>query len=579
MTKMRGADAILETLEELGTDLVLGYIGHTTQELADAMRERSTIRSMYPASEYGGAHVINGYNVVKGRPAAAGIWHTCGTMLIPSALYEGMTSRIPSVHLGLNVDGAFKDREAMQEMPHLAVLEGLTRYSTRVERPDKLPEALLRAFVRAQGSPAGPTFVDIPFDLTIDVADMTIPRGWSPPKHGGASAEKIRAAAELLVGAERPVLIVGGGAARAGAGDEVRELAELVGAPVTTTHTSQGLLPETHDLSLGSSGPIGWLCANQIISDADVVIAVGTRMSDWGWAQSYAADLPARLVHIDVDPAQIGNFYIPDIGIIGDARVVLRQLIEVVPSVAGFEQTDYHQRPAYEPARAAKEAWLRTMNERAESDQNPISPWRVIREVEKQLGPEDMIVSDAGNNTGWVFQGTTSERSNRLLTSYGAGILGAGFPMALGAKLAAPGANVVAAVGDGGFSYTSNEIAMAVREGIAVTVVVFNDGQLGANYGFMNYLYGKPSWTELNNPDFAALAKAYGADGERVDDPAAVGDAVERGIKSGSVYVIDVPITTEIGYPSTGCGGAVKWPPREWPADSIGTRAPARFAR
>ena len=163
------------------------------------------------------------------------------------------------------------------------------------------------------------------------------------------------------------------------------------------------------------------------------------------------------------------------------------------------------------------------------------------------------------------------------MTTSGAGVLGAGFPMALGVKLAAPQSNVVAALGDGGFGYATNEIAFALREKIAVTVIVFNDSALGANNGFMTYLYGEPNWTALNNPDFVALAKSYGAQGERVEDPAELEAAVRRGIGSGTVYVIDVPISQAFGYPSTGTGGRVKWEPRQWPSDTIGTRTPRRF--
>jgi acetolactate synthase-1/2/3 large subunit len=578
MTVMRGADAIVETLQELGTEVAVGYIGHTTQELADTLSAPESIRVVNPATELGGAHMINGYNHVRRQPAAVGLWHTCGTTLIPPALVEGMTTRIPSIHLGFNVDGSYKDREAMQEMEHLDMLRAVTRYATRVERPDKLPEAIQRAFQRAQGVPAGPTFLDVPFDLTIDHADMVIPRGWTPSKRGGAPQEAVTIVAELLVGARRPVLIAGGGTVSAGADAEVRELAELLGMPVTTTHTAVGVLPESHALALGSSGPIGWRCANEVTATADVVLAVGTRMSDWGWAQSYAAGLPARLVHVDADPAQIGNFYVPDVGIVGDARVVLRQLLNAIPDVKGFEALPYESRENFEAVSSAKARWVEERQVRAQVDDSPMSPWWIVGKIEEQLDPADILVSDAGNNTGWVFQGTTAERSGRLLTSFGAGILGAGFPMAIGAKLAAPDANVVAAVGDGGFAYGANEIAMAIRERIPVTVVVFNDGVLGANNGFMQYLYGKPSWTELNNPDFVALARAYGADGERIDDPQEIGAAVQRGTKSGTVYVIDAPISREYGYPSTGVGGKVKWEPRMWPTDSIGTQSPQRFS-
>lgn len=578
MGLMRGADAILETLEQAGVDLIVGYIGHTTQELADAIGNRQQLRAMYPATEMGGAHLINGYNFIKGRAAAAGLWHTVGTLLIPGALYEGMESRIPSLHVGLNVDGAFKDRQAMQEMPNLDVLKGITRYATRIERPNKIPETLLRALQRAHGTPSGPVFVDIPFDLTIDSAEMAIPEGWvAPTKRAGAGPQDIQAVVELLLAAERPTLIVGGGAVSSGAAAEVRQLAEMLGIPVSTTHTSQGILSETHPLSLGSSGPIGWRCANDQITSSDLIIAIGTRLSDWGWAQTYAAEMPGALVHIDLDQAQLGNFYLPKIGIVGDAKTVLSQLIDAVGKSPGYEEMPFEQRPQFKSIEQAKAAWLEEMQARANYSETPISPWRIADAIQAALGPNDYIVSDAGNNTGWIFQGTIAEREKRLVTTFGAGVLGAGFPMALGVKLAAPESNVVAALGDGGFGYATNEIALALRENIPVTVIVFNDMALGANNGFMTYLYGKPSWTELNNPDFVALAKAYGADGERVENPGDLQAAVERGIASGTVYIIDVPISREFGYPSTGVGGKVRWPTREWPTDTIGTLSPQRF--
>ena len=366
MGLMRGADAILDTLEAGGTELLVGYIGHTTQELADAASERKGMRTINPATELGGAHLINGYNYITGRASAAGLWHTCGTLMITSGLYEGLYSRIPSVHLGFNVDGGFQGRDSMQEMPNVDALKPLTRHAARVERPEKLPEAINRAIQRAHGTPAGPTFVDIPFDLTVDVAEMEIPTGWpATVNRAGADPALVRAAASLLLSAERPVLIVGGGAVTSQADAEVLELAELAGVAVTTTFTSQGIVPETHPLSLGSSGPIGWPCANDAIAEADVVIAIGTRMSEWGYGRSYTAALPGRLVHIDTDANQIGAFYFPELGIVGDARTVLRQLIEAVRQDASFVPSPYNERPNYQRRAESKEKWATERRDRA----------------------------------------------------------------------------------------------------------------------------------------------------------------------------------------------------------------------
>lgn len=580
MVQMRGADAVYSTLEAMGTELVLGYIGHTTQELADAGNDYPSIRSIHPNTELGGAHIVNGYNFIKGRAAAVGIWHTCGTMLIPGGLYEGLFSRIPSVHLGLNVDGAFKDREAMQEMENVDVLRPVSRYAARVERPNKLPESVARAFQRAHGNPKGPAVLDIPFDLTVDASEMTVPAPWRPEvPRAGASAEAVQEAICLLVGARRPAAIIGGGAVESGAEAEVRELAEALGIPITTTNTAQGILPESHPLALGPTGPIGWRCANEWVASADVVLVVGSRLSDWGWAQSYAADLPAQLIQVDLDTAQLGAFYRPDLSIVGDAKTVLRQILDGLAGFDSFTAAPFAERGWHADAAAARADWIAEMDARAASTSTPISPWRVAGAIQNVIRPDDVVVSDAGNNTGWVFQGIRSEKPHQLVTTFGAGVLGAGFPMALGVALARPEARVIAAVGDGGFGYGTNEIEFALRERIPVTVVVFNDGVLGANNGFMNYLYGKPSWTQLKNPDFVALARAYGADGERVEDPGDLENALRRAEESGTVYVIDVPISREFGYPATGVGGVVRWEPRTWPTDTIGTRSPGKYSR
>jgi acetolactate synthase-1/2/3 large subunit len=311
---------------------------------------------------------------------------------------------------------------------------------------------------------------------------------------------------------------------------------------------------------------------------ADVVLVVGSRISEWGSAQGFAAELPGQLIHIDIAHDRVGDFYVPEIGLIADARTALRQLINAVKASPAFEPRPFETRPWYPAVRDSRESFLATMRERAETDEFPLSPWRVMRDVQAQLGDGDIIVTDTGSNTGWVFQGTISTRPHRLLTSFGLGMLGAGFPMGIGAKLAEPDANVVVALGDGGFQYGTNEIATALRYELPITVVVFNDGYYGSNNGFMNYLYGRTSWTELNNPDFAALAKAYGGDGERIERPDQLAEAVRRGVKSKTVYVIDVPISTEYGSPSTGVGPQIRWEPRRWPADVIGTKAPTKFS-
>lgn len=577
--RMRGADALVETLAAYDTELVVAFIGHTTHELADAFHAQEGIRSFHPVTEMGGGYIVNGYNFVKGRPAAVGVWHTIGSLVATTPIYEAQVARIPSVHITMNVDSAVHGREAMQEMPNVDVYRPITENAVRVERPDRIPELIHKAFQIAQLSRPGPTLVDIPYDFCIDEADVELPQGWLGPSHRAyASPEDVAAAAELLVGAERPVILAGGGAVSSGAEAEVLALAELLGIPVVTTSTGRGILDEDHPLALGLTGTIGSPAANALVAEADVVLVVGSRLADWGYAQSWVADLPGKLIHVDSDGSRVGDFYFPDVGIVGDAKAVVGQIAAAVAAQPGFERVAYQERPRSGDLAERKAQWRATVEENQGSDQWPMSPWRVVRDAQSQLGAEDMIVTDVGDNTGYVFQSTVIHNPRTLLAPFGVASLGTALPMAIGAKLAKPEANTVVITGDGGFQYTLNEIATAIREDVPLTVVVLNNGVLGSTQSHMQGLFGHETWVRLQNPDFAALAKAYGADGEQVGSPDGVAEAVRRGVDSGGVYVVDVPVDKSFGYPATGAGPVVKWEPRVWPGDVTGIKQPSRFS-
>ncbi len=577
--RMRGADALVETLAAYETELVVAFIGHTTHELADAFHAQGGIRSFHPVTEMGGGYIVNGYNYVKGRPAAVGLWHTIGSLVVTTPVYEAQIARIPSVHITMNVDSAVHGREAMQEMPNVDVFRSITQSAVRCERPERMPELIHKAFQIAQLGRPGPALVDIPYDFCIDEAEIELPRGWRGPNNRQyASPEDAAAAAELLVGAERPVILAGGGAVASGAEAEVLALAEMLGIPVVTTSTGRGIVDEDHPLALGLTGTIGSPAANALVAEADVALVVGSRLADWGYAQSWVAELPGKLIHVDSDGSRVGDFYFPEIGIVGDARAVIGQIVAAVREQDGFEEVGHEQRPRSAELAERKATWRATVEQNQASDQWPMSPWRVVRDVQSQLADDDIIVTDVGDNTGYVFQSTVVHKPRTLLAPFGVASLGTALPMAIGAKLARPEANTVVITGDGGFQYTLNEISTAIREQTPLVVVVLNNGVLGSTQSHMQGLFGHETWVTLQNPDFAALAKSYGADGEQVTAADGVADAVRRGIDSGGVYVVDVPVDKSFGYPATGAGPVVKWEPRLWPSDVTGIKQPGRFS-
>jgi acetolactate synthase I/II/III large subunit len=571
MTRVSGADAIVETLKEYGTEIVFGFIGHSTHEVANALA-KSGLRTVNPATELGGAYMAIAYNYLRNAPAAVGIWHTVGSLLIPPALQEANSTRIPSVHLGLNSDSRLTHRDGLQQVPS-KMFDAVTRFNARVERVDKLGEIIHRAFQAAQGFPAGATYVDIPFDLTADRSEIVIPRGWKAPRLRVApNAEAVSETARLLRAAQRPLFVIGGGAFCSEAGSEILRLVELLGIPFVTTSTAQGIIPETHALSLGTAGMAGWTCANDALQEADLIIVLGSRLSDWGIAQGFTAKLAATMVQVDLDVARLGEFYFPTLPVVADVRDFTTALTEAFTDAADVAALR-NARSAYRAVAAKRKSeWVALIGAHHTDDQFPINPWRIMSELRAFMSADDILVGDIGRHSWYALQGTMMEKPRRMLMSFGEGVLGSAVPMGIGAKLANPQSTVVVATGDGAAQYHMNELRVAAEHDAPIVIVIFNNDQYDANEQMMCGKYGKGSWTTFKNPDYVQIARAYGGDGERIERAADIGSALRRAKASGKAYVINVPISTSIPLVDNHASGAIFMiGGRDIPADTSGT--------
>lgn len=558
MASKRGADLIVEALEEYGTEQVFGFIGHTSHFMADAFsKSRLGARLVNPATELGGAWMVNGYNYVKDRAAAVGTWHCVGNLLLHPAMQEARSGRISAVHIGLNSDGRLASRsEAAQQVPW-QTFSPIARSTQRVERLDKVGEAIHEAFRIAEGTPAGPAYVDIPFDLTADQIDerAVVPRGATRPgKVLQASSDDVREAAAQLVAARNPVILAGGGVARSGGGAALLKLAELAGVPVVTSSTGAGVFPETHALAMGSAGFCGWKSANDMLEAADFALVLGSRLSDWGIAQGYIVKMP-KFVHVDTDPVVLGSFYFPQLPIVADAKTFVEQLIAVLPETRGFKAVPFQQRENCRRAGEFRKAWDAWVREQERGDDMPASMFRVMAEVRKLQRPEDIIVTDIGNHTLPMFGGAILQRPRRMVTSMGEGILGCGFPMALGAQLAEPDSRVFLGTGDGALFYHFNEFRVAIEHRLPVITMVFTNDAYGANWTLMNHQFGENNWSQFRNPDWAAIARAFGAHGESVGKTGDIAGALQRAIDSGKPALIEIPVTKTQGLASDPVGG------------------------
>lgn len=558
MANKRGADLIIETLEECGAEQIFGFIGHSTHVIANAVSKSSLAKKVAnPTTELAGSHMVNGYNYVKDAPAAVGLWHTVGNLLTHAGMMEARSGRIPAVHIGLNSDSRLNGRrEGCQQVPW-QMFNPIALSTQRVERLDKVGEAVAEAFRIADGTPGGPAYVDIPFDLTADMIEEAgvVPRG-GKAAHGvmTATPDDVRETAKQLLAAKNPVIIAGGGVARSNAGAALLKLAELAGVPVVTTSTAQGVIPEVHPLAMGSAGFCGWRSANEMVGAADFALVIGSRLADWGIAQGYITKLP-KFVHVDADRAVLGSFYYPHLSIVADAKAFIEQLTEVVPSTAGFKAMPYQDRENVRQAGEFRNSWFAWVEEQGRRDEMPASMWRVMAEVRKVIRPEDIFVTDIGNHTLPMMGGVVMHKPRRLVSSFAEGVLGCGVPMAIGAQLAEPNSRVFLGTGDGAFYYHSNELRVAVEHNLPLIMMVFTNDSYGANYTLMNYQFNQENWTQFKNPDWVAVAKAFGAEGESIRKTGDLAGALQRALNSGKPYVIEIPVTKQEGLASDNVGG------------------------
>jgi acetolactate synthase-1/2/3 large subunit len=555
---MSGARAVVETLKANGVRLVIGMTGHTVMEVADELAKDGAIRAVYPRSETNGTYMAYGYNKIKNAPQAVCLWHVAGVPHAAPGVITAYADSVPMLVIGGNVTSDAVGKKDFQDTPSAEMYAPITKWSYRVRRPAELPGALSKAFALTSTGRPRPVLLDVPFDHFVEKIDAEVAGNAvlaSPP---AGDPQAVRRACELLSAAKRPVILAGGGVVTAGASEELRQLAELLCVPVSSGRSaSKGVLSEDHPLALGTSGSFGWPIANEYLQEADCWCAIGCTFSQIAM-QDWSVKPPATLIHVDIDPQEIGKIYQPTIGIVGDARLVLRQMLEYFEARAA--KKNYREHPKFRAINERKETWLAALDEKVASNAKPISPFRLMKEINAVLPPDGIVTGGAGNNGEFAVHALKSFQPATFLLSQKYSAVGCSFPIALGAKLAAPDRPVICIEGDGGLHYNVTELATAVMEKIAVVLVVMNDGHLNANRQIAGVLFeGKQVWTRLNNPDWVALAKSFGADGERVEDPAEIQPALRRGLNSKLPYVIDLIVDPDVRCPITGKLWKIRW--------------------
>jgi acetolactate synthase-1/2/3 large subunit len=437
--------------------------------------------------------------------------------------------------------------------------KAFAKSSVRVDDGTRIPELVQKAFKLSMTGRPGPTVVEIPYNLAVDKHEVTIPKAatfFEPVGRIGGDPDQVKKAVNMILNAKRPALLVGGGVIVSGASAELKELAEYLQIPVAVGAMGKGAISPRHELSVGNVGVTGWKCAEQVCDAADVLVDIGYRFAEFGYAQMYSLKPEWKLIHIDIDPAEIGRVFQAEIGIVGDAKLVLKQILEGVKAANAknkFAGSDWLKRCS-----ELKQTWLKELDDKCQDNAELISPYRLVRELRNGLSDDSLMFVDVGNNECFGVHVFDTHEPNTFFMGGGYGHLGWSYGAALGAKLAAPDKTVVSIIGDGGFHFSFHELATAVKEDIPVIVVVFNDGWLNCNKQIQDFLYDqRHNFTELNNPDFVKLAESFGVAGLHVNKPEEIQPALQKALASKKSFVLDVKIDDKIWFPATGF-----WKPR-----------------
>ncbi|MGQ9498260.1 MAG: biosynthetic-type acetolactate synthase large subunit [Desulfotomaculales bacterium] len=529
-----GGEILIKCLEDQGVDTVFGYPGGAILPVYDALYD-ADIRHILTRHEQGAAHAADGYARATGRPGVCMATSGPGATNLVTGIATAAMDSVPLVAFTGQVATNFIGRDAFQEADITGITMPVTKHNFLVKDIGKLARTVKEAFHIATTGRPGPVLVDLPRDVTAGKAPYEEPgpvrlRGYRPPREGNPA--QVKKAVALMLEAERPVIYAGGGVISSGAAEELRLLAERLLAPVTTTLMGLGAFPGDHPLWLGMLGMHGTKYANYAVSACDLLIAIGARFDDrvTGKVESFAPE--ARVIHIDIDAAEIGKNVGVDVPIVGDVKVVLRQILDILD-------------PRNDPTWQEKVAQLKKEYPLGYKE-NGLKPQAVVRSIYEVTEGKARIATEVGQNQMWAAQFYTFTRPRTFISSGGLGTMGFGFPAAIGVQVACPGETVFDIAGDGSIQMNIQELATAVNYELPVNVAILNNGYLGMVRQWQELFYNRRyAYTELLNPDFVKLAEAYGAEGILVEKPAEIKPALEQAIASPKPVFIDFHIDRE----------------------------------
>jgi acetolactate synthase-1/2/3 large subunit len=553
---MNGAEALMRSLEKEGVGFVFGLPGGANLPIYDALVD-AKIRHILVRHEQSAAHMADGYARIKRRagvcfatsgPGATNLITGIATAYADSSPMVAVTGQVPLEMIG---------KDAFQETDIIGIANPCTKYTFQPRKAVEIPETIKKGFYIAESGRPGPVLIDIPKDVQQDSQDVEFPdlikvRGYNPAIESDLST--IGKAIELLLEADRPIIMAGGGVILAGAFSELKVLAELLLAPVVTTFKGKGSFPENHPLAMGPIGMHGHAEANKIILEADCILAIGARFSDRsvGKFDEFGKDM--NIIHMDIDPAEIGKNKSVDVAIIGDVKSSMKTVVKMLSKklIRRSESSQWLKR---------RKELIDYYTESIRDYPRELTARKVLKKLRQRLPNNAIVTTEVGQCQMWASLHFDVISPGTFFSSTGLGTMGFGFPAAIGAKAARQDVPVIDIAGDGSFNMSENSLAVSVLENLPVIVILLNNYMLGMVAQWQRTFYNRRyEGVHLHNcPNYAKVADAYGAQGIKVQSILELDSAIKSALKGNLATVIDIPIDPEEDvYPFVAPGTGLK---------------------
>ena len=548
--QLTGAQSLVRALEHAGVEVIFGIPGGAILPAYDPLFDSEKIRHILVRHEQGAGHAAQGYAMVTGRVGVCMATSGPGATNLVTALADAHMDSVPIVAITGQVPSAAIGTDAFQEADIRGITMPITKHSYLITDPDDIPRTIAEAFHIASTGRPGPVLVDISKDALQKMTTFTWPSELALPGYRPTTrphGKQVREAARLIAEAKRPVLYVGGGVVKANASAELAMLAELTQIPVITTLMARGAFPDSHELHLGMPGMHGSVAAVAGLQKSDLLICLGARFDDRVTGQLSTFAPGAKVIHADIDPAEISKNRVADVPIVGDCREVISDLVVMLRKQADEDDLVGDYSAWREQMLGVKKKFPVGYEEPEEG----LAPQKVIERIGEISGPEATYVAGVGQHQMWAAHYVPFERPRQWLNSGGAGTMGYCIPAAMGAQVGEPDNVIWAIDGDGCFQMTNQELATCAIEGIPIKVAIINNSSLGMVRQWQTLFYGsRYSNTDLNTvgddsgarriPDFVKLAEAYGCVGLRCESPDDLDETIQKALS-----ITDVPVVID----------------------------------